>query len=239
MKERAPIAYFLMNSEYRPEILRSLRERPRRVCELAEQIDLRRRNVQRNLSLMSEKDLVTKRDGRYELTVYGYYVEEHYRTFLAEMASCRRTRSASIYLTLEDPLSRVVIDTRTEFESIVENIPEALQLIEQHVTESDSVTCVIPTIDAPFAVHLLQLLSGCRSVQLIVDECISSRTFTSLLTPYDFDPDVRYEKTLNHFLIRSGSDSFVGIVDDTSVQCVTHSTCTDFAAAIDEVLSPA
>lgn len=187
--------------------------------------------------MMVDKDLVTKRDGRYVLTVYGHYVEKQYRAFLDEMRPYRRNKSALKHVPMDEPLSRIIIDSGVTFDSIVETVPDALTLIESHVEGAKSVTCVIPAVEIPFTTHLLQSLSSCRSVRLLVDRRVPTETFTPLLAPYDFDPDVSYEETLNHFVIRSDVNTFVGIVDRERVQCIAHSTCPEFAALLDDTLS--
>lgn len=182
---------------------------------------------------MEDLGLITKQNGRYALTVYGYYVETRYHSFFDEMKTLQKNEPALKEICFEDPLSPAIIKSDTSFEAIDQNTSDILNLFTHKIDEKKEILCVLPSLESAFTARLFQSFSDRYSVRLLLDNQISTTVIELFLEPYNFEPKIEHGETPKHFLVRAGTHSLIGIVARNKVRYTVYSTCTKFATIID------
>ncbi len=71
---------YLVRSENRPALLRTIKNHPGRPCDIVERCRISRATVQRIISDFEERGWIAKRDSRYHLTAAGSIILEQYET---------------------------------------------------------------------------------------------------------------------------------------------------------------
>jgi predicted transcriptional regulator len=181
MTSREDIA-FLVGSECRVGMLRTLDADPLRPSVLAERVSCARETAQRNLAGFVERGWVRKRNGRYELTVAGRMVLERY-----------------------DSLARTV-ESATHLEEFLANVGDALDDLDPELLADQTVTT--SRADHPHAPieRWLDIVDG------VVDDYhgitpIVSRVFNEA-AERAIGPDTHMELVVDESVLRTSAEQF-------------------------------
>lgn len=132
-------AQFLADSPDRQQLLRQLVDTPGAPAELADELSLSRRSVQRHLRQFADRTWVRKADGHYELTVTGELVVEEHERYLATLDRIDGLDAFFGYLPdrVHTPEPRW-LDTATVATATAENPQAPVQLYLEQVRAFDT-----------------------------------------------------------------------------------------------------
>lgn len=176
MTAREEIA-FLVGSQTRVAILRTLRRAPRRPTELADECSCARETAQRTVSAFAERGWVEKRedDGRYALTAAGDVVAEGYDEFeatvdVADSLSVLLSNLGGVVSDL-DPVVLGRLDRATATDDDPHGpLTRFLTVIgDDHVSEFRGITPIVSRI---FNDAAERVIGPDSNVELVIDESV-------------------------------------------------------------------
>lgn len=172
---------FLVGSPNRVRILETLRERPRRKCELTEEHELSRSTIHRALDGLERREWIRTDDGTYRLTAGGTFVLDQYN---ALEATIERVDQWGPFLNRLGDAGRTLPPAALDGARVIASRPEnphaALTYFADTLTASDSETFygVSPVVSPVLNEAAQGLIEAGAEMELVIDTSVldTSRT---------------------------------------------------------------
>ena len=166
---------FLAGSANRVRILDTLRERPRRQCELVDACGLSRSTVHRALDGLEEREWVHSEDGAYRLTVGGRLVFEQYE---ALETAIERVDEWGSFLQRLGEIGATLPTAALDDARLISNTPANPHAAMQHITDvfvandTETFRGISPVVSPVVNEAAHELLAAGTRMELIVDESV-------------------------------------------------------------------
>lgn len=177
MRSSRAAARFLAGSADRPRLLARLRESPGTPREVADEVSLSHRSVQRTLSALVDRGWAEKRDGRYRLTTTGLLVAREHGAYLDTLD--RVESFAPLYRHLPEsaaPPPRLLADAELVTASAAD--PQAAvtgYLSRVRALDTDRIRMLSPVLSRLYQeVHAEHVLRGVRTELLLDAESVET-----------------------------------------------------------------
>ncbi len=172
---------FLAGSENRVRVLKALRERPRRQCELVDTCGLSRSTVHRALDGLEERGWVCSEDGKYRLTVGGRLVLDQYE---ALETAIERVNEWGSFLQRLGAVGATLPPAALDDARLVTNTPENPHATMSHTTDvlaaadTETFRGISPVVSPVLNEAAREPLTAGMAMELIIDESVleTSRT---------------------------------------------------------------
>lgn len=231
-------AQFLAGSSERLQLLLHLVDQPGSPAELANELPLSRRSIQRHLSQFVEREWAAKSDGVYQPTVTGELVAEEHTTYLDTLEHIETF--SSFYGHLPDrghtPEPRWV-DTAALATATTENPQAPVQHYLDHVREfdTDHIRMVSPVLSRMFHNAHAELAMDGVHTELVMSSTTIERarelnpTEFKLVVSVDVLDLYRYSGSISFGLTLGDNRILMGAYDDDGQLCAcVASTNSDF-----------